>query len=178
MIASSLMSLQSDKAKDDFHKNLFTESRTRIESIAAIHEMLYRTKNYSEINFNYYLLQIIQLIKQTFNHENKAVTINHVLEDVTLDISTAVSCGLIVNELITNAYKHAFTDFKNAIINIELKVENGKNVLIISDNGKGMTEFKKATGTLGSLLIFDLVEQIGATLNYENKGGSIFTIKF
>ncbi len=177
-IISSLINLQAAKAKDSFHSELFLESKNMVHTIAEIHHLLYESQNFSHINFKNYLEKIIDLIRISYENPKKPVVINMNLEDVFMAMSKAIPCGLIVNELITNCYKHAFKSQKNALISISLKEQNGFAELTIQDNGIGMESFSVNKNTLGIAIVQDLAKQIEAQINYSNAEGSIIKIVF
>ncbi|MEX2402943.1 MAG: PAS domain S-box protein, partial [Balneolales bacterium] len=105
-IVSSLLNLQAGNAQEDSLKMQFKESESRIKTMAMIHQMLYEQENFSEINFGLYLKHLIKYIEKNFKvFENISIKVH--AEEISFDITTAVPCALIVNELVTNAYKHA-----------------------------------------------------------------------
>ncbi len=135
-IVASLMNLQADKSNDEYHKQLFMECKNRLESIVTVHELIYKAKSYTQLNFKDYLDQIIKHISSSYS-SIKNVRIEKEIKDVNIDISTAVSLALIVNELITNAYKHAFNMIKEGVVEISLFENNKQVFLTIKDNGSG-----------------------------------------
>lgn len=177
-IVASLMNLQSEKSHDNYHKQLFIECRNRLDSISAVHELIYKAKSYSHINFKDYLNQIIDHISQSylsFNH----IKIVKGITDVNVDISSAIPLALIVNELITNAYKHAFTNKKEGIIEVSL-IENNKQVfLTIKDNGQGFDKNVIPKNSIGMDILNGLIEQINGTCNLtSDEKGTTFKISF
>lgn len=177
-IVSSLLNLQSEKSKDDYHKTLFTDCQNRINSIASVHELIYKTNSFSSINFKEYLNQIIDHIAKSFD-PNDTVKINKGITDVDLDISTSISLALIVNEIMTNAYKHAFKDKSNSQIDISL-LENNKHVFLnIKDNGVGFNQNTISKNSSGLEILKGLIEQIDATYDLKtNEQGSVYKISF
>lgn len=177
-IVASLMNLQSQKSTDDYHKQLFIECRNRLDSIASVHELIYKAKTYSHINFKEYLNQIIEHISgtyQSFNH----IKILKGITDVHVDISSAIPLALIVNELITNSYKHAFENKVDGVIEISL-LENNKQVfLTIKDNGNGFDKTKVPKNSIGMDILSGLIEQIDATCQLtSNEKGTQYKISF
>lgn len=177
-IVSSLMNLQSEKSHDDYHKQLFMECRNRLDSIASVHELIYKAKTYSHINFKEYLNEIIQHISgsyQSFNH----IKIIKGITDVHVDISSAIPLALIVNELITNAYKHAFKNKKDGIIEVSL-LENNKQVfLTIKDNGDGFDKTIIPKNSIGMDILSGLIEQIEGKCNLtSDEKGTVYKISF
>lgn len=177
-IVASLMNLQSQKSNDDYHKQLFLECRNRLDSIAAIHELIYKDKSYSHINFKDYLKQILDHIYESYRSIDHVKIIKE-LTDVHVDISVAIPLALIVNELITNAYKHAFTNKKDGIIEVSL-LENNKQVfLTIKDNGHGFDKNIIPKNSIGMDILDGLIEQIDGISHLEsNEKGTEFKISF
>lgn len=177
-IISSLLNLQANKAKDEYHKKLFYESRDRLNSIATVHQLLYQSKSYSSVNFKHYLEEILSNLHSSFDSDNKKISIKKGINDVELDVSTAIPLALIVNELVTNSYKHAFNDQKEGTIEVSL-IENNKKVFLrIKDSGPGYDFDNTAATSVGLDIIHGLIEQINATLTYENQSGSTYDIRF
>jgi len=177
-IVGSLMNLQAEKSTDDYHKQLFIECRNRLDSIAAVHELIYKAKSYSHLNFKEYLDQIIDHITQSYD-SIKYVKIEKGITDVHVDISTAIPLALIVNELITNAYKHAFSNKDNGVIEISL-LENNKQVfLTIKDNGKGFDRSQVPAKSIGMDILNGLVEQIEGSCDLKTgDSGTSYKISF
>ena len=177
-IVASLMNLQSEKSHDEYHKQLFMECRNRLESISSVHELVYKTKSYSHINFKDYLIQIIQHIADSYKSSKNVEVIKNI-SDVHVDISSAIPLALIVNELITNAYKHAFTKNKNGSIDVSLSEQNKKVVLIIKDNGKGFDKNIVPKNSIGMDILNGLVDQIdGKSDLVSNNKGTSYKISF
>lgn len=178
-IISSLINLQSDKSKDDYHRELFNECRNRLNSIATIHQMLYRSKSFAKVNFKEYLGEIVNNLYDSYGNGNKEIIITKDLEEVSLDLSKAVPLSLIVNEVITNSFKHAFNDRIRGTIHVELKnLKDKKRELIIKDDGPGFKTLKGNDLSLGMDIINGLVEQIEGKSSFESKNGTIFKLIF
>jgi two-component sensor histidine kinase len=177
-IVASLMNLQSEKSNDDYHKQLFMECRNRLDSIATVHELIYKAKSYSHINFKEYLNQIIEHISDSYKSVEHIKIIKGITE-VDIDISAAIPLALIVNELITNAYKHAFSKKKEGVIEI-LLVENNKQVfLTIKDNGQGFDKTVIPKNSIGMEILGGLIEQINGTCNLtSDEKGTLYKISF
>lgn len=183
-IVSSLLSLQADSINDKQARDKYLESISRIKTMAIIHEQLYRAKNLSKINAEEYFSELVRFISETYN-VNKKVKVNLKIKvkDKLIDIDTAIPCGIIINELLSNAFKYAFPDNRAGEINVELRSvvnPNHKCRLIVSDNGvgiKGKINFKNPE-TLGLQLINSLAEQLDAKLDVKRDKGTCFTIFF
>ncbi len=177
-IISSLLNLQATKTKDEFHSTLFNESKNMVHSIAEIHHLLYESKNFAHINFKDYLNKIIALIQQSVANKGQNIQLTKEFQEVYLDMTTAIPCGLIVNELITNCYKHAFNAGEEGKVKVELKQDKDYTYLLVADNGRGMPAFVSNTTSLGIVLVQDLAKQIGAQLSFSNELGSSIGLRF
>lgn len=180
MIISSLLSLQSDYIKDIASKNIFIESQNRARSMALIHEKLYQSTDLKSINFGDYIKKLTRELFYTYRVGDARVELIYNIEDLNLDINTAIPLGLIANELITNSLKYAFLDGTDGIVRIEFKKEDHNYVFIIKDNGVGLPEgfdYKKSD-SLGLQLVNNLSEQIDAVIELNTDDGTEFKIKF
>jgi PAS domain S-box-containing protein len=177
-IISSLLNLQSGNVSDDKDLELFIESRDRVKSMAMIHEKLYQSENLSKINFKDYLENLTQQLLMSYDLSGK-VNLNFDCDDVFMGIETAVPCGLLVNELITNSMKHAFPDELSGNISIALK-EYDDYELIIRDDGIGLPNDIniEESNSLGLQIINNLINQIDGTIEINNSHGTQFKIKF
>lgn len=177
-VISSLINLESEKAKDEYHKGLFQESRNRLDSIAKLHELLYKSKSYTSINLKEYLEEVIDNLSESFSASHEGIDIKAKIDDVVLGVSTAIPVALILNELVTNAYKHAFKNIDKGVIEINLSEEEKEIKLIVKDSGSGFDRATLATHSVGLHILDDLVNQIDATLNYKTDNGTIAEICF
>lgn len=177
-IVASLMNLQAEKATDEYHRQLFIECRNRLDSISAVHELIYKAKSFAQLNFKVYLQKIIEHIAETYQSNKKIKVVNEI-EDVNVNISNAIPLALIVNELITNSYKHAFKAKSDGEIKVSLHEQNGLITLIISDNGKGFMKTEIPKNSIGLDILEGLVEQISGTCQFEsNEKGTSYEISF
>lgn len=177
-IISSLLNLQANKAKDDYHKSLFNESRNRLNSIAAVHQLLYQSKSFSSVDIQKYLEEILANLNASFSVANKKINIKKQIESVQLDVSKAIPLALIVNELVTNSYKHAFKNMKEGAIEISLDEKANIIRLKISDNGPGYDASAASGSSVGLEIIQGLVSQIDGQMEYSNQEGSSHEISF
>ncbi len=179
-IIASLLSLQLgevEKGKDA--KDAFIESRGRIYAMAQVHEKLYETENFSEIEMSSYIENVTNELIATYNI-GKSISLETDIESIRLDINQAVPFGLILNEIISNSLKYAFPGNKKGVINISLKREDGSIVFTVRDNGVGIPETinPESSDSLGLTLIHLLTDQIDGTLNISRTGGTEFVIRF
>jgi len=179
-VISSILSLQSTYVKDEETVNILRESQSRIRAMAAIHERLYRTKNFSDIKFSSYVKNLAENIIETYELSNKTVELSCKLDEVFLTLDLAIPCGLIINELISNSLKYAFKNKERGKISVILINEKRKITLKLADDGIGFpkeVDYKK-TESLGLQLVSTLVEQIEGTIKLENQKGTSFIIEF
>jgi two-component sensor histidine kinase len=177
-IVASLLNLQSQKSNDEYHKQLFLECRNRIDSIAAVHELIYKAKSYSQLNFKEYLNQLVDHISASYK-SNGHIKITKGITDVHISIAAAIPLGLIVNELITNAYKHAFTNKKEGLIEVSLLENNNQVFLTIKDNGNGFDTSVIPKNSIGMDILGGLIEQIDGTYSlHSDAKGTVFKISF
>lgn len=177
-IISSLINLQSNKVKDKYHKSLFEEHRSKIDSIAVIHELVYKSKSFSEINIRNYLREIVNNLQQVYFSDRDEVTISMDLEEIIVELNIALPIGLIINEVITNAFKHAFKGKSSGEISIQLHKNKNRVKLVISDNGVGIDPHDKKDLSLGMDILSGLVDQIDGKHSFENNNGLVFTMEF
>lgn len=181
-IISSLLNLQAEKIKDADARGKFTESIGRINSMAIIHELLYRSKNLSTIEIRDYLNELVSFISRTYSLRSSVkVDLKFDINKESIDINKAIPCGIIINELLSNAFKYAFPSAKKGKIIIEF-TRTGKRhyKLKVSDNGIGMSPQINLSNpnTLGLQLIYSLVEQLDGKIKVTSKKGTTFTIVF
>jgi PAS domain S-box-containing protein len=156
----------------------FEESRNRIYSMALVHESLYRSDNLSEIHMGEYLRKLVQRVHDGLAAAHSA-ELRFDMEPVLMDISRAVPCGIIVNELATNAVKHAFMDQRNPRIVVSLRDKHETVEISVRDNGVGMPDTFPPGGqsTLGLTLVRVLAEQIDGELEWESDEGTGVTLR-
>jgi len=157
------------------------DCQNRVKSIALIHEKLYQTNSFTRVDFDSYTMNLVYYLFRMFDVKSNKVSIRMNVENVFLPMDTAIPCGLIINELITNSLKHAFTDDKHGEILIQAVYHSdNKFTLTIKDNGRGIPEdvdFNKSK-TVGFNLINSLVRQLGGNLKINRNEGTEFNITF
>ncbi len=178
-IISSLLGLQARQVNDPDLVQKFTETQNRIHSISVVHEKLYQSKDFSKILFEEYIDNIIMHLDSTFGEISENIKIIQDIEKIRIGIDLAIPCGLIINELVSNAVKHAFPDKKKGEIEISFKKENKEKYLLrVRDNGKGMQKNEIAPGknSLGMRIIDTLVRQLNSTLEADLSNGTNISI--
>lgn len=179
-IISSLLKLQASKSNNNEVKISLSEAQDRINSMALLHQLLYRNNQMTSLKFDDYLVNLISQFSDSFSNETNQILIQKNILELELDLDTAIPLGLITNELISNAYKHAFKD-KNGVIKVELyKVLKNRYCLKIADNGVGLhADFDlNKVDSLGLDIVEILCEQINAELKIYNDDGANFEIHF
>jgi len=181
-IISSLISLQSDKIKDPDQRRLFQDTRDRVKSMALVHEKLYQSKDLGRVEMAEYARQLLnELIQVNGPVVAAKIQFRLELEPVLLPVDVAIPCGLILNELTTNAIKHAFHDRPSGEIAVQLRAAPEDTVdLVFSDDGLGFkssVDWRQAD-TLGLQLVRMLTEQLQGTIEMMNGRGTTFRLNF
>lgn len=178
-VVSSLLLLQSAQIDDPKIKDAMQEGQNRVQSIGIVHQKLYQGENLAAIEMKDYFLNLSESILDTFGAEQR-IEIECAMEQLEVDVDTAVPLGLIVNELITNTLKYAFPDGQKGCISIKLEKQD-KDILHleVADNGigKSASEASKGTG-FGDQLIALLTRQLSGIMREEVKNGTIFYFDF
>ena len=182
-LVCSMMNLQAEYIDDSDVFNIFRVLQSRIYSMSLVHEKLYRHKQFSKINFKEYVKDLVSEISNSFLHNfgDNNIKIELILDDEYFTIDKAIPCGLILNELILNAFKHALLSTDEGYIKIIFeKSDNGCFRLSVSDNGKGLPDgFDiNETDTMGMTLVRKLVTQIKGKVSVSNGINTTFTIIF
>jgi len=180
-IISSLLYLQSKNIKDQEALGIFRDSQNRVKSMALIHEKLYRSEDLARIDFAEYVRSLTNSLFGSYGVNSDAIKLKVNVDDFSLGLDTAIPCGLVINELVSNSFKYAFPDGRGGEIRIDLHTDNdGRLALIVSDNGVGLPEgldFRN-TGSLGLQLVNTLVNQLDGTVELDRSGGTEFKIIF
>ena len=176
-IISALINLQIENLKDEESKIIFEETKDRIYSMALIHNQLYQNKSFAQIEFAQYINNFCSYLVKSYQI-NPNIEITENTTKVFLDIKTAIPCALILNELITNAFKHAFKNQAKGKIEVGLKIIDKRIHFYVSDTGAGMDSNLLQSTSMGMSLITSLIEQIDGKLEYQNQNGSTFLITF
>ena len=179
-VITSLLNLQSFRVKDPDTKALFKECHDRINSMTMIHERLYQSDDLSEIDLSTYLENISTQLARSYNADNRKIRLNINVEDVRLGLDQAIPSGLIVNELVSNALKHAFTDRNSGEIDIEFSKTDSTYTLSVSDNGKGLPDAfdVSQTPSLGMKLVHALTQKLKGTLTVQSNNLTRIQIAF
>lgn len=180
-VVSSLLYLQSKKIKDKPTFEILQDSQNRVRSMALVHEKLYQSKDLARVDFAEYARNLANYILRSHGVNSNVIKLKIKVDDVFLGIDTAVPCGLILNELVSNSLKHAFPGGREGEIRIELRLDDDKKfTLMVSDNGVGIPkdlDFRN-TESLGLQLVDTLVNQLEGTIELDRSGGTAFKTTF
>lgn len=179
-VISSILNLQSSYVRDQKTLELLRESQNRIKSMAFIHESLYQTKDFSNINFSEYVDNISKNLLHSYSGPENPPELHLDTGDIHLNLDTAIPCGLIINEILSNALKYAFPNNRKGDIYVSMREEKRSIQIEIADNGIGLPDHidYRNTESLGLQLVVTLVEQINGKIRLDNKKGTKFVIDF
>ncbi len=181
-VISSLLNLQSGFLTDENYKEKFRESIDRIQAMALIHELLYSSHNFEELDFGSYLERMLATMRVSYNLDSKGISLNsNVSTDAQeLSIDTAIPAALILNELVSNAIKYAFPSNRKGSIAIDIRSSEEETLLIVRDDGIGLPNgFNPShSGGLGFELIHALTEQLDGTLEFASGEGTEIRIRY
>jgi PAS domain S-box-containing protein len=180
-VVNSLLRLQSRDAKDEFHRQMFLDAQDRIRSMALAHERLAQTENLAHVNIGEYVAGLADQLLLTTKGIGAVIEINKDLESVQMNLDKAVPLGFLINELVSNALKHAYPDREWGSINITLR-QAGENEfeLTVKDDGVGIPERVDFDNpqSFGLTLIKLFTKQLGGEIELLRDGGSMFRIRF
>jgi len=176
-VVSGLIRLQSERSTDDYHRDLFLDCNNRIESIATMYDLIYNTENIEMVNFNHYISTLIAKTRDAYKSQFESVKVESSIPNIELKVDLAVNLSLIINEVITNSYKHAFDNGAKGKIDIKVTCNDFKMDIIITDNGKGFGNME-IRDSFGMGIIDGLIEQINGVYLYSGGNGSRFELSF
>jgi PAS domain S-box-containing protein len=180
-VISSLINMQVRQLDDISSRVALAECQTRVQAIALIHEKLYQSKDYSRVHFSEYAKSLATNIFSATGISPESVSLRLAMEDVALGVDKAIPCGLILNELITNALKHAFPPPMLGTVSVAMQKAGDRSIaLSVSDDGVGMPDNVdlKASTSLGLSLVYTLVDQLEGKLEIVRDRGTTFRVKF
>jgi PAS domain S-box-containing protein len=180
-IVSSLLQMQLRRTQDAEAAAILRDSQNRIASIALVHEKLYRSEDLANVNFAQYIADLTAHLFSSYNIRSRQIQLLTQVDEVCLDIETAIPCGLIINELISNALKYAFPNERGGQIRVRLYQEEENAItLLVQDNGSGLPpDFDiTTTRTLGMTLIQGLIQQLRGTIAINRDRGTEFRVSF
>ncbi len=179
-VISSLLKMQSAYARDPEDRMMLLECQSRIKSMALVHEKLYQSRDFSDINLQDYVQSLINSIRGLFDAGGRVRT-RVEADGLTLDIDTMIPCGLIINELVSNSFKHAFEGAGPHELSVEFRASGeGMVTLSVSDNGRGLPDGLGLGGSkgLGFKLVEALSSQLRAEVSIGRESGAGFSLRF
>ena len=179
-VISSLLSMQADTVEDNAARSLLQESQHRVRAMAMIHEKLYQSDSLAKVDFGDYVSQLTLFLHRNYATIAPVHLVVDADEDVPLNIDTAIPAGLILNELVTNAFKHAFKDGQPHVLKVLLKKSDTGCSLTVADDGPGLPAgfVLGKSESLGMELVEALTAQLKASLTLENEAGTRFRLDF
>ena len=182
-VVTSLLNLQAEHAADPHVRAILGESCGRVKAMSLTHQLLYQRKDFSHLDLAEYLQRLVQSIRASYRVAGGRIELLLDLpgEGLHLDLERSIPCGLLINELLTNAFKHAFPAERSGKVMVRLVEESGEQIcLSVSDDGIGLPpDSELAQGSsLGLQLVPLLVEQLHGTLVIEREGGTRFSARF
>ena len=181
-VISSLLRLQLNYMSNEKYKEMFKDSQNRIKSMALVHEKLYQSNDLTRIDFKDYVENLASSLFRSYGIDTERISLSVKVVDIMVGIDTAIPCGLIINELLSNALKYAFPDERSGVIEICIgKNPDNKIELVVRDNGVGLPEdfdLNKCE-SLGLQLVTVLTQdQLQGEITFERKNGTEFRLKF
>ncbi len=170
-VISSLLSIQSREIQDEKALEAVNESRNRVKSMAIIHQNLYQEDNLTGINASEYITKLCQSLFQSYRVDNDRIQFKMEVEPILLDVDSSIPIGLILNELISNALKHAFPNQTNGIIQLSLKEVEGRLIIKVQDNGVGMSEQLDKKSSFGMKMIEAFARKLDAEMKLYAENG-------
>ena len=180
-VISSMLELQRGQLGDESPDHVLQEAQMRVKSIALIHEKLYQNETLAEIDFQKYVDDLVAMISESYNVDNKQIDIETDVESIRIGLDQSIPCGLILNELVSNAFEHAYKEKESGHLNVSFTNGNGNQVRFeVSDDGPGIPDeiLNGYSSTLGMTLVYTLVEQLKGSLDVDKTAGSRFVITF
>lgn len=180
LLVSSLLDFQSDQTDDPLVKAIFQDSQRRIYSIALVHEQLYQSRDLSRIGMDDYIKSLVSYIQQMYDTEDR-IAFDMAIQPLVIDIDLAMRCGLVLNEILSNAMKYAFPNGRKGTVRIQTEVKDAKLMrLLVTDDGTGLPpDFKiKDANSLGLRLVGMIAQQLKAQLYISNNPGASFDFVF
>jgi two-component sensor histidine kinase len=180
-VISSLLNLQARYLPDPAAREIFRASQHRVQSIALVHEKLYQSADLSHVDFNDYTTSLLDNLFETFDAGERGISKTIDVGAIRLSVDVAIPCGLIVNELVTNALKHAFPGGRAGTVRVILREgPDGALDLTVGDDGVGLPEGidPRKTSSLGLDLVFTFADQLDAAVEIGRRGGTFYRFRF
>jgi two-component sensor histidine kinase len=174
-MVSAMLSMQSRRSDNEYVHTTFKEIRNKIRTMSLVHQKLYQSKDLSSINLKDYIKDLVNLLMASYGIKKEKVALTFELKDVFVLIDVAIPLGLVLNELISNIFKHAFPHSKNDEISLKLFRDKDNDIhVLLSDNGKGVPQGLdlEKSQSMGLQTVFALIkDQMNGTVSYQTKNG-------
>jgi two-component sensor histidine kinase len=180
-VVSSLLSLEAGTVSDKAVVDMLKNTQNRIRSMALIHQNLYQSKDFANVDFHSFLLSLVPTLISSYSLHPEEIELDIRVDDIKLSIDSAIPCGLIVNELISNSLKHAFPEGRGGLITITFNHDGEDHVILsVNDDGIGIPkDFNfENTETLGMQLVYLLADQIGGTIKVDHNSPTKLDLRF
>ncbi|MBL4706477.1 MAG: PAS domain-containing protein [Flavobacteriales bacterium] len=180
-VITSLLALQAGTIEDQVLKSCFQESQSRIDSMALVHEMLYQSDDLGNINYNEYLLELVNNLMYSASGNDHSINLHIETNNIYFNLNTSIPLGLLINEIITNSLKYAFDKNESGTLSIVMHEINATNyVMEIGDNGRGFSEDdQQRSNSIGLKLISKLCMQLNGSIKKDlTKKGTNYEIHF
>ncbi len=174
-IIYSLLNLQKESITDEKVLQAVKAGQGRIRSMSMVHEILYKNEDLKQVELSQYIRNLVEHIEESYQKAEESVTTSFDLEQCDVDLNVAIPLGLTVNEVVSNAFKHAFGETKKGVVKLKGVIEEGAFKLTISDNGSGIDPESKSDDTLGLLLIHDMIRQLKGKTELITTAGTSYT---
>lgn len=171
-VISSLLSLQSRYIQDSKAQEAVSEGQNRVKSMALIHQKLYQDSSLMGVEALDYIQSLTETLKSTYSLNTDKIEIDYEVDNITIDVDTIIPIGLILNELISNAFKHAFPDNQEGKVSISLKEENNRLNLSVEDDGVGTPDNVKTSDSFGMRMIQSLARKLEADVDFQSNNGA------
>ncbi len=179
-VISSLLKLQTDYVDDTNLLNIFTSCQNRVKSMSLVHEKLYQSDDLAKIDAYHYISKLVSNLFTSYSIGRERIKLILDIKDIFLPVNYAIPCGLIINELVTNALKYAFLDNAEGSVIIDFHKVKDKYSLSVKDNGCGLPEgfdFSK-NQSMGLSLVDSLIKQLHGTIEFVSENGTEVKIEF
>ncbi|MGD1846475.1 MAG: sensor histidine kinase [Salibacteraceae bacterium] len=178
MVISSLLKLQARQLTDEGARSAIQESRNRVEAMGLIHQKLYQNAQISHIRLSDYLRKLVPNLLASYGFSTQSVDLEMEIADMEITIDTAVPLGLVVNELVSNAFKYAYKNVDAPWLKVSLQPQGEQLELLVQDNGPGLPEEfnNRREGSFGLKLVHSLTRQMRGKLTISNRPGACFQL--
>ncbi|UKN00650.1 hypothetical protein K6119_13015 [Paracrocinitomix mangrovi] len=175
-VISSILSLHEKSLSDEAAKKAMLEGKERVKSMGLIHKLLYQNENYSGIEMKQYIPTLVEGLLESFGYSKDEFEFKSDLDQIKLDVDSAIPIGLIINELVINALKYAYNKSNKGQLEISLKEKEDELLLMVKDNGSGKVNEVQNSDSFGFKLVNSLIRQINGVTELSDQGGLKYTI--